>query len=343
MAALLGCKVDHLSTVFSAEEITKPWDERLCIGRQGYVRLCEHEVITWADIEAGIALEKRKPSTSPNRSIELRSCRIPGSDHEHRLGQNISGHHRATLDYSDPPTFTQLDAGLRLEWLVHFDCTVAPEMGASKPLGTKRIQAMSQVLRSKGVGSILPAEGPSHLPEMDCFSTSWRCRCLRDYMRKGAEQTTSQPGTRLPPEEIWSSAHAGMDAPCTSLHGAWTSPFTGPELMMTAWRRLPFCRKTGLEFRYKKYIGLEDDKTKVDGNDGVTLIPSHAWYHATDRSSYSWQGGCGALESCENQSCRNYYNLTAVSSHYFPDLSRKCKCELESSDSEDQGEGYDTG
>ncbi|KAM6539171.1 hypothetical protein FALCPG4_000994 [Fusarium falciforme] len=83
----------------------------------------------------------------------------------------------------------------------------------------------------------------------------------------------------------------------------------------------------------QKIIKVDADMDTVYGTDGVTLRPSHEWYHAMDRNSYSWQGGCGALESCENQACRNYYNLTAVSRHYWrPDISRNCGCERESVD-----------
>lgn len=336
-----GCKVDHLSTVFTSEEKMKPWNERLCIGRQGYVRLCEHEVITWADIEACMAQARREPSTCPRGLVEVRVCEIPDSDHKQRLGYNISGRHEAIIFYSDTPEYARFNVSIQLKWRVHLERAAAPEMGVSRPPTTEEMQAMTQVLRLEGAGYILPTEGPSHLPEMDCLSAPWDCCRLRRPIPQGAEQATSKPSTRLPLEEIWSSEHAGVDGTCTSPHRASTqSSRGGPRLTITTWRGQLF-RESGLTFTYRKDVSVDDKNTNVYGADGVTLTPNHEWYHAMDRNSYLWQGGRGALESCENQSCRNHYNLTAASFHSRPNISRNCECELEGTDSEDQEEGYD--
>ncbi|RMJ02469.1 hypothetical protein CDV36_015262 [Fusarium kuroshium] len=336
-----GCKVDHRSTVFTSEEKMKPQNERLCIGRQGYVRLCEHEVITWTDIEACLAQARREPSTRPRKLVEIRVCEIPGSGHKQRLGYNISGRHEATLLCADTPEFARFNFSLQLKWRVHLERVAAPEMGMSRPPTTEEMQAMAQVLRLEGAGSILPAEGPFHLPEMDCFSAPWDCCRLRHGVQKGAEQATSKPITRLPLEEIWTSEHA-VDGTCTGPHAASIPSWRGGlRLAIRSWRG-PLFRESGLEFTYGKIFSVDDKKTNVYGADGVTLTPNHDWYHAMDRNSYSWQGGCGALESCENRSCRNHYNLTPMSLHFEPDISRNCECELEGTDGEDQEEGYET-
>lgn len=320
----------------------KPWSERLCIGRQGYVRLCEHEVITWAEVEAYIAQSWREPNNNPTGSIELRGCEIPDSDHKQRLGYNISGFHSATLHFLSAFTNARLNPTLSLKWRVHLERAAAPEMAVSRPPTTGEMQAMAQVLRLEGAASMLPAEGPSHLPELDCFSAPWNCGRLRGLMRRGAEQTTSQPSTRLPPEEFWSSEHAGVNGPCNSSHSASVpSSRLGLGLIITTWRGHRFFQEPGLDFAYRKSFSVSDEKTNIHSADGITLTPSHDWYHAMDRNSYSWEGGCGALESCQNQSCRNYYNLATVTKHFRPDISRTCECELESAEGEDQAEGYD--
>ena len=45
-----GCKSDHHARLFSLAELSRPPRERACIGREGFVRLCEHKIITYVDV-----------------------------------------------------------------------------------------------------------------------------------------------------------------------------------------------------------------------------------------------------------------------------------------------------
>ncbi|KAK8065825.1 hypothetical protein PG997_012572 [Apiospora hydei] len=57
-----GCLAYHPAYLFSlAERQKEDPDQRVCIGRQGYWRLCKHKTIEWRDIEN---YEKRAPSDS---------------------------------------------------------------------------------------------------------------------------------------------------------------------------------------------------------------------------------------------------------------------------------------
>lgn len=44
-----GCKTAHLAFLFSHLERQKR-DQRVCIGRQGHIRLCAHRKISYADV-----------------------------------------------------------------------------------------------------------------------------------------------------------------------------------------------------------------------------------------------------------------------------------------------------
>lgn len=46
-----ACGSDHLATLFSATDRRKPAESRVCIGRQGSLKLCEHVSLSWDDIE----------------------------------------------------------------------------------------------------------------------------------------------------------------------------------------------------------------------------------------------------------------------------------------------------
>lgn len=47
-----GCQMDHPRYLFSAEQRRTPSRIRICIGHEGYVRLCDHKTVTWAQIMA---------------------------------------------------------------------------------------------------------------------------------------------------------------------------------------------------------------------------------------------------------------------------------------------------
>lgn len=46
-----GCKTFHSAGYFSYQQRLQPDESRICIGRQGYIRLCEHKNISWSDLE----------------------------------------------------------------------------------------------------------------------------------------------------------------------------------------------------------------------------------------------------------------------------------------------------
>lgn len=46
-----GCGSDHHARLFSAAELCKPRGKRVCIGRQGYISLCNHINITFAQLQ----------------------------------------------------------------------------------------------------------------------------------------------------------------------------------------------------------------------------------------------------------------------------------------------------
>ncbi|KAI0123804.1 hypothetical protein BJ170DRAFT_96029 [Xylariales sp. AK1849] len=46
-----GCRCWHPAFLYSWSERDKPFNTRVCIGRQGRIRLCEHETFSWADMQ----------------------------------------------------------------------------------------------------------------------------------------------------------------------------------------------------------------------------------------------------------------------------------------------------
>ncbi len=108
-----GCLKDHPSIFFSRQQRKATANARVCIGREGYVRLCRHKVVTWADISN--AWKK-----SWNKSV----LRCTDSTHDPTTEQkNSTG--EISSDWTEnnlyPKAVMSVDrnnfaVGLRLEW-----------------------------------------------------------------------------------------------------------------------------------------------------------------------------------------------------------------------------------
>ncbi|KAH0437921.1 hypothetical protein CcaCcLH18_03597 [Colletotrichum camelliae] len=66
------CKQLHTASLFSAAERNKAPVERICIGREGYIRLCEHKTFNWDDF----VRVSSEASKSPRDGGDLRNLRL---------------------------------------------------------------------------------------------------------------------------------------------------------------------------------------------------------------------------------------------------------------------------
>lgn len=46
-----ACAEDHPAALFSAWQRREPDDSRICVGHEGYFRVCQHRTITWLDVQ----------------------------------------------------------------------------------------------------------------------------------------------------------------------------------------------------------------------------------------------------------------------------------------------------
>ena len=74
-----GCHADHPRGLFSTWQRLAPAKSRICIGHEGYVRLCSHSILPWSAVMAAGAsatfphIEAHR--TNATREIVLRECR----------------------------------------------------------------------------------------------------------------------------------------------------------------------------------------------------------------------------------------------------------------------------
>jgi hypothetical protein len=64
-----GCRSHHPRIFFSEAQRAIEKDERVCIGREGHIRLCQHLVLTWSTIE-----KARQKNTSVLRCTDRSHC-----------------------------------------------------------------------------------------------------------------------------------------------------------------------------------------------------------------------------------------------------------------------------
>ncbi|KAK0641288.1 hypothetical protein B0T16DRAFT_213244 [Cercophora newfieldiana] len=187
-----ACLVDHPIAFFSAAE-RKPWKRvRTCTGHTGYIRLCEHEVISRDDVaRVWAAVLELDPAAcaAGDEYVEIKRCRHPS---HHMSGGRPS--HMAGVDWlmgdeeeeveedewerSCPKAMLSLDGAgavvLGIEWVCHFRLPVGIEEVSKEKLASCLGEAR------RGVGEFLaPQPGPGMIPEMRCFDPN-KCGCL-DY------------------------------------------------------------------------------------------------------------------------------------------------------------------
>jgi hypothetical protein len=172
-----GCKTYHPLMYFSAAQ-RQPWTDatRVCIGREGYVRVCEHLVIGWEALaEAARDLEKRNPGTKHDptgTSQPLLQC---------YAASHLATHHGGATGVDHPLFELYRKRGItavRMTWRGHIALPEA-SLTYGKYLQSEMLHHMLQI-RLRGPGRfIVPAPGPGNPPEMRLFDPN-RCGLL-DY------------------------------------------------------------------------------------------------------------------------------------------------------------------
>ncbi|CAG9975501.1 unnamed protein product [Clonostachys byssicola] len=205
-----GCKKHHPSVLFSPYERKKK-DDRICIGRQGHIRLCDHKVVTW-DMVSKAAAQLIKVDAKFR-------ARIPLSRYEHP--EHHSKHHKEAMKVQCPNVSPYVeiygveghDLVLSLNWQGHM--VVEGDAPIKPAVLCKQLEEFR-----KGVAEfIAPKLPPGRLPEMSCFDPN-RCDCL--YF-EGMEQLPDWPRP-LPDALKMDSCRAQPESRLTALRNAAEDP-----------------------------------------------------------------------------------------------------------------------
>ncbi|CAH0050848.1 unnamed protein product [Clonostachys solani] len=296
-------------SLFSPEERRKI-DGRICIGREGHIRLCDHKVLTW-EVVSKAAEQLTNIDCEFKPKIQLSRC-----DHTDHHPE----HHNDAMKLQCPnvsPSAEIFGTGghslaLSLTWqghmLVEGDAPIKPAV-LCKQLGQFR----------KGVAQfIAPKLPPGRLPEMGCFDPN-RCDCL-DF--EGMEQLPDWPrpmpdalkidSCRADPEFSLRALRSPADdsGSRTDGHRTVVEFIANHEYGNSQLQIFVDPCVTGdnrcLVFRYRRLIELgyaTDERT--EWLDHVTP----AWFQALEPKSYELTDDVGAIgvNWCPTRGCMNYY------------------------------------
>jgi hypothetical protein len=192
-----GCNIDHPVCLFSKSQRSARPKSRICIGREGHLRMCEHQTITWDKI---IRIGKPLAELDIEIPAIVNVCDCLDESH-------FPTHHTKDASLlSRHPTFPLLKISgckqsvvfVTIVWYGHL---CLPDIGFEED-GYNKIATPSQMCQElrqfrKGAAEfILPEFTPGHLIEMNCFDPN-RCSCLR---YAGPEQLPK--GWKLAPDKV---------------------------------------------------------------------------------------------------------------------------------------------
>ncbi len=319
-----GCQFDHPRAVFSASQRQSPNSaSRVCIGHEGFVRVCQHRVIKWDEI-APIALRLSEFDTG-SAGLAARIYLPPCNDSSH-----IPKHHKSISSYEG---FANLfpsisivgnkkrNINLEIEWIGHLDL---PELSSRRRLTAELMhQKLTQELRPGVAEYIAPEQPPGRLPEMLCLDAN-RCSCLQYPGREQLDRSWSL----MPAQEIGFST-CRTDA--TQKLGFATHRAslitTGLSNNGTSWLEVKMkscpASKKCLQVEYKRTITILPFGF-VSGWRGCVNV---GWWQALDPGSYNLtkdDEGFG-LFWCRQKGCLNYYRyLRRPFARYYPYAHSDC-------------------
>jgi hypothetical protein len=309
-----GCHLHHVEGAFSSNNRNpdKPDSERLCLGRQGAVRLCEHVAISWSTIEDHLDNWRSKqtprggwPACLADFKVE---CRHPS--------------HETSCSFKETPIWPR--ARLRdsrrhltpvvvlvLEWTPHRSVGAFVRGPQGRPLAAQ-LRSLFQGYRQQGQ----PAEFlmPAHLgqlPEMVCFDPS-NCRCL--HYETGNHDEDPESGRAAdcggPPQDAANLGFLSRDCPRRHSHRMDIDLYRQCDRvveMRQHWpRRGPETSPCLITTYRHKVVVCDDMMAWRKGSRRTKLHPTHEWFHAMDPDTYPPPPG-HEPPPCKDRGCMNYY------------------------------------
>lgn len=339
-----GCETYHASNAFSHTQRQDGHTDRICIGREGRLRLCEHVSISWADIRAHLTASAGKPDFCKAVSDFHVVCKDPSHKFACKSTSRIASSEESCNDHTRPCARLQINQNsallrwtpltLVLCWKPYSSTKIltAPENGQ---IEATKLRELFAEYGKNAARFIVPGPSQNPLPEMLCFDPD---ECGHILYRNG-KRPEATPYTRLrTPHPSSKNGPVTNTEYCSDADHQDPSRFTG-----LGWTQhhVEFNEARGqsgiyvhecderhdsqdttrcLMTSYRRAISLD----VVDSRRPGALNPSHEWFHAIDQDSYPniragrrdpWPSVTAYLDTCStttrprcpDAACRNYY------------------------------------
>jgi len=175
-----ACKATHPLAYFPRAE-RRHKRPRSCIGREGYVRLCEHKVLRWHNVIAAVHRLRGTDSQEPTRLI-LVTCRHASHLPTHHDSEDPELYPSIVIEYSSSSNIQ-----LAMEWSGHMHLPKLPD-NRKRFTPTEIADQLNDFRCGTPAEFIAPQSAPGCPPEMKCFDPN-RCRCLHyvgsDHISRG--------------------------------------------------------------------------------------------------------------------------------------------------------------
>jgi hypothetical protein len=194
------CEVDHPICLFSPTQRKVRAKERMCIGREGFVRLCRHEVVSWDQVFRHARELKKIDINGDFADVTIGPIRCYDLDH---LPQHHGEWSKFVDEWAQPGFFVEGQSVGRVAvflcWTGHLHLPEANTKNGRchNQMTPKELRHhLEWFRRGSAAESIVPELPPGRLVEMNCFDPS-RCRCLRlsgeEELPSGWCQTLDDP------------------------------------------------------------------------------------------------------------------------------------------------------
>jgi hypothetical protein len=348
-----GCNIDHPICLFSKIQRLIPPITRVCIGREGFVRLCYHKIITWEKIiQTSLQLAKLNTNSA---NVLLSQC-----GHSSHFPKHHNKHPFLTNQQTICPAITvtgNRNSRIFIE-LIWYGHLCLPDIGFDDE-GNNNMAIpylMRQQLRQFRQGTaefIVPEIYPGRLLEMNCFDPN-RCSCLRytgvEQLPKGWQLTPCQEfeflaglrtltrcsefehlACRRRPSSRLGSLRSFENNKEESLHEQLRteSHYIGVQTTGTIHEgssRVIVCiepcptENRCLQIRYKRFITIIPEMRR-------TSYITWAWCQALDPDSYNLtdDNETFGILWCRQPNCKNYYKYLRKAPFPLSDTNRKCQ------------------
>lgn len=317
-----GCHIDHPMAMFSMDQRQESESlSRVCIAHEGFIRLCDHQVIKMDDV-ALIARSLSQLNTGESDLPGVVLC-FPRCDNPSHLPKH-HGIGDTHMDYIEEYPYAtiqgnyQSDIDLVLRWVGHL---YLPELDDKQRLSPELVhQKLEQDIRPGAAEHIAPELPPGRLPEMLCFDPN-RCSCLsypgNEQLGRGWSlmpiQNIKFPTCRTDAtQKLGSGTHqAGLVTTGVTMNGS--------SWLMVRIRPCPISSQC-LQVEYKRYITI----VRHGHPPGYTNV---GWCQALDPDSYNLtedKEGFGVFW-CRQKGCLNYYRyIRRPFARYYPKMHQEC-------------------